>query len=84
MLPFALDLAGSVLSLLQLVIDAAHSGNNTASESNPVKLMLACVSMAFDLTFLFQRYVLYPSRRGGEASLRKDEGSDRRLLVEEP
>ncbi|OAQ60426.1 cystinosin [Pochonia chlamydosporia 170] len=59
LLPFALDIAGASLSLLQLLIDSAYSSNQPTALSNPVKLLLAYVTICFDLVFFFQHYVLY-------------------------
>lgn len=59
LLPFALDIAGASLSLLQLFIDSAYSSNQPAALSNPVKVVLAYVTIFFDLVFFFQHYVLY-------------------------
>ncbi|KAJ6783875.1 hypothetical protein PWT90_08831 [Aphanocladium album] len=58
LLPFALDIGGAVLSLLQLVLDSAYS-DQPAGLSNPVKLILANVTILFDIAFFFQRFVLY-------------------------
>lgn len=60
LLPFALDTGGAVLSLLQLVIDSSYS-DQSAALSNPLKLMLANVTILFDCIFFFQRFVLYPN-----------------------
>lgn len=53
------DITGSVLSLLQLVIDASFQADWSGITGNPVKLGLAQVSMFFDLIFITQHYVLY-------------------------
>lgn len=60
MMPFILDMAGALLSLLQLLLDSAYHGNQAVAMSNPVKLVLSYVSMVFDVTFCVQHYILYP------------------------
>lgn len=62
MMPFILDMAGAVLSLLQLMLDSAYHGNQAVALSNPVKLVLSYVSMVFDITFCVQHYILYPEK----------------------
>ncbi|RKP37404.1 PQ loop repeat-domain-containing protein [Dimargaris cristalligena] len=54
-----LDLTGGVLSMSQLVLDAARLDNWGGIAGNPVKLGLGLVSIAFDLVFIVQHYVLY-------------------------
>ncbi|KAM3511960.1 hypothetical protein MY11210_004360 [Beauveria gryllotalpidicola] len=57
-LPFALDIGGATLSLLQLLIDVAYS-HQPAALANPVKLVLSNLLIFFDAVLLFQRFVLY-------------------------
>ncbi|KAM3504781.1 hypothetical protein MY10362_003341 [Beauveria mimosiformis] len=57
-LPFALDIGGATLSLLQLLIDVAYS-DQSAALANPVKLVLSNLLIFFDAVLLFQRFVLY-------------------------
>ncbi len=54
-----LDFSGSVLSLLQLVIDCALQADWSGLTGNPIKLGLSFISLAFDVTFILQHYVLY-------------------------
>ncbi|PWA01354.1 hypothetical protein BB558_002558 [Smittium angustum] len=56
-----LDLAGGILSNMQLVIDASLSGNIFSVVNNPGKFLLGLVSILFDLLFILQHYVLYPN-----------------------
>jgi cystinosin len=54
-----MDLAGAVLSLVQLFIDAAAGGDWSAVLANPAKLALGNVTVFFDLIAFFQHYYLY-------------------------
>lgn len=53
------DIVGGVLSLLQLVIDASFQGDWSGITGNPLKFGLSNISIAFDLIFITQHYVLY-------------------------
>lgn len=61
-----LDLAGGVLSLLQLVMDSSLQSDWSGITGNPVKLFLGNISIIFDLIFITQHYILY---RGAESKL---------------
>ena len=76
------DITGSVLSLLQLVIDASFQGDWSGITGNPVKLGLAQVSLFFDLIFLAQHYVLYrqADMKGLKTLEIESDGSHRPLL----
>ena len=54
-----LDLTGGVLSISQLAIDSYLQGSWHGFTGNPVKFMLANVSMVYDALFMLQHYVLY-------------------------
>jgi cystinosin len=54
-----LDFIGGVLSLVQLVIDAASQADWSGLTGNPVKFGLANISLFFDVIFLVQHFVLY-------------------------
>lgn len=54
-----LDLTGGLLSLLQLVIDSSRQADWSGLTGNPVKFGLANISLAFDIIFILQHYVLY-------------------------
>ncbi|KAJ3320731.1 hypothetical protein HDV06_005024 [Boothiomyces sp. JEL0866] len=56
-----LDLLGGVLSIGQQVIDCSMIGNWTGITGNPVKFGMGLASIFFDLIFVVQHYVLYPS-----------------------
>ncbi|KAF9406330.1 hypothetical protein BGZ94_003160 [Podila epigama] len=57
-----LDLTGGVLSITQLVLDAYISGDWSGISGDPVKFGLGFVSIAFDLVFMTQHYILYRRR----------------------
>ncbi|KAK5582600.1 hypothetical protein RB653_004185 [Dictyostelium firmibasis] len=54
-----LDFSGGVLSLLQMFLDVADSGNWSIFTGDPVKLGLSLLSIAFDILFIIQHYILY-------------------------
>ncbi|CZT20580.1 related to L-cystine transporter [Ramularia collo-cygni] len=54
-----LDFTGGVLSLAQLVIDSSLQSDWTGLSGNPMKIGLGMVSLAFDVIFLSQHYLLY-------------------------
>lgn len=57
-----LDMTGGFLSLAQLVIDSSLQNDWSGIAGNPVKLGLSNVSMAFDIVFMTQHYILYRGR----------------------
>lgn len=57
-----LDMAGGVLSVGQLCIDAWLQGDWAGITGNPVKFLLGNVSMFYDAIFMWQHYVLYSDR----------------------
>eukprot|EP01012_Entosiphon_sulcatum_P027643 TRINITY_DN3332_c0_g1_i2.p1 TRINITY_DN3332_c0_g1~~TRINITY_DN3332_c0_g1_i2.p1 ORF type:complete len:306 (-),score=63.29 TRINITY_DN3332_c0_g1_i2:349-1266(-) len=60
-----LDITGGTLSLVQNFIDAYNKSEWDIFTGNIPKLMLAIVTIFFDLIFIVQHYVLYPDH--GEA-----------------
>ncbi|KAJ5654675.1 hypothetical protein N7490_001678 [Penicillium lividum] len=54
-----LDLAGGVLSLLQLVMDSSLQNDWSGITGNPVKLFLGNITIVSDLIFITQHYILY-------------------------
>jgi cystinosin len=54
-----LDFTGGLLSTAQVFLDAAASGNWGFILGNPVKFGLGIVSIAYDVAFMLQHYVLY-------------------------
>ncbi|KAK5053180.1 hypothetical protein LTR84_002154 [Exophiala bonariae] len=73
------DITGGVLSLLQLVIDASFQGDWSGITGNPLKLGLANISIAFDLIFIAQHYILY--RDKPDDSMKETEDDAERPLL---
>ena len=61
-----LDFVGGVLSVLQLLLDAALQGDWKSFTENPVKLWLGNVSIVFDVVFIVQHYWLYRKASAAE------------------
>jgi cystinosin len=59
-----LDFTGGVLSLLQLILDCWDTHDWGGISGDPVKFGLAAISIAFDITFMVQHYVLYAEAKG--------------------
>ncbi|CAH1775404.1 unnamed protein product [Owenia fusiformis] len=55
-----LDIVGCVASFLQMIVDAFNNDDWDGTFGNPGKMMLAFVSLFFDLIFCMQHYILYP------------------------
>ncbi|ETI20453.1 hypothetical protein G647_08489 [Cladophialophora carrionii CBS 160.54] len=74
------DLTGGVLSVAQLVLDASFGGDWSGITGNPLKLGLANISMAFDVVFITQHFILY---RGQDdvTSIPDDEDDSQRPLL---
>lgn len=64
-----LDLAGGVLSLVQLVIDSSFQNDWSGITGNPVKLLLGNITIISDLIFIVQHYILY---RGASEGTKPD------------
>lgn len=73
------DFAGSILSMLQLGIDASMQHNWKDVIDNPVKLGLGYVSMFFDLIFIVQHFFLYTEKEAEKTS-EDDHASHQPLL----
>jgi cystinosin len=56
------DITGGVLSLAQLILDASFQGDWSGITGNPLKLGLGNISIAFDVVFIVQHFLLYPGR----------------------
>lgn len=56
-----MDISGSLLSMMQLVLDCYDVNDWSALTGNIVKLALGSVSLVFDITFCIQHYWLFPS-----------------------
>lgn len=65
-----MDLVGSLLSLMQLLIDASLLGSWKGVTGNPAKFALGYISLLIDLVFIWQRFVLY--RHAEDASVKED------------
>lgn len=61
-----LDFAGGILSLAQLLLDAMDMNDYTAITGNFVKFGLSFVAISFDIAFITQHFVLYPSSTSEE------------------
>ncbi|KAF9928981.1 hypothetical protein FBU30_001986 [Linnemannia zychae] len=57
-----LDFTGGVLSIAQLILDAYISDDWSGISGDPVKFGLGFLSIAFDVVFILQHYVLYRNR----------------------
>jgi hypothetical protein len=65
-----LDLLGSVLSILQLVLDCNDQNDWNGIKGNFVKIALGVISGSYDVIFCVQHYLIYPGT-GDDAVLRK-------------
>ncbi|CAO3572104.1 unnamed protein product [Mortierella alpina] len=80
-----LDFTGGVLSIAQLVLDASIAGDRTGISGDLVKFGLGFLSIAFDLIFMTQHYILYRGRTDYFAPMQpidKMEGGERRGLLQ--
>lgn len=62
-----LDFEGGILSVAQIVIDAVVCSDWSPIVGNPAKFALGCSSMAFDVIFMVQHYVLYDDQQDDSA-----------------
>ena len=81
----ALDFTGSILSLIQLFIDASLTpGGLSSAIGNPLKFWLGFVSIGFDIVFGVQHWILYPAKGSDDGAqrdiLRRGNGEARGLL----
>lgn len=74
------DITGGVLSLLQLVIDASFQGDWSGITGNSTKLGLGNISIAFDIIFIVQHFILY--RGHDDVSTEPEEDPAQPLLGE--
>ena len=65
-------------SSAQMILDAGLDNDWSSMTSNPGKLGIAILSIAFDVVFLVQHYVLYPQSL---PYLRSDTGSETDGLI---
>lgn len=73
-----LDLAGGVLSLVQVVLDSSLQSDWSGITGNPVKFLLGNITIFFDMIFVVQHYVLYRNPEGKSF----DDGITRPLLAD--
>lgn len=66
-----LDFVGALLSLTQLITDAALGGDWSGITANPAKLVLGNITIFFDLIIFLQHYVLYKDARTAERQTRE-------------
>lgn len=66
-----LDFAGGILSVGQQGIDSYLQRDWSGITGNPVKFALGNVSMAYDVVFIVQHYVLYGEKTKGDAEERE-------------
>ncbi|KAG9296860.1 hypothetical protein G9A89_006815 [Geosiphon pyriformis] len=64
-----LDFTGGVLSIVQLILDAYLEDNWDGIKGDPVKFGLGFLSIAFDLIFIVQHYILYRNRQEHEENV---------------
>ncbi|KAG0366254.1 hypothetical protein BGZ54_005602 [Gamsiella multidivaricata] len=79
-----LDFTGGVLSIAQLILDAAISDDWSGISGDPVKLGLGLLSTLFDLVFMTQHYVLYRNREdryAPVAMVEENQGEHKGLMV---
>lgn len=75
-----LDVLGSVLSIAQLLIDAALAHDWSAVTGNPAKFFLGNVTLLFDFIYLWQRYVLYRKNMAKGVVTEEEASEDSPLL----
>ncbi|KAF9956921.1 hypothetical protein BGZ70_009701 [Mortierella alpina] len=73
-----LDFTGGALSIAQLVLDASISRDWSGISGDPVKFGLGFLSIAFDLVFMTQHYILYRNREDSYAPLSMVESQEDR------
>ncbi|KAG0378525.1 hypothetical protein BGX24_003558 [Mortierella sp. AD032] len=75
-----LDFTGGALSISQLVLDAYISGDWSGISGDPVKFGLGFLSIAFDLVFMTQHFILYRNREDFYAPLSMIESNNGEAL----
>ncbi|KAF5205416.1 Cystinosin-like protein [Thalictrum thalictroides] len=63
-----LDMLGGVTNYAQMAMQSIDQGSWENFYGNIGKIMLSLVSVFFDLVFIFQHYVIYPSKKQKTAS----------------
>ncbi|KAJ5245871.1 L-cystine transporter [Penicillium chermesinum] len=67
-----LDLAGGILSLVQLVLDSSLQSDWSGITGNPIKLLLGNITIVSDVVFVVQHYILYRDQAGPKAQPARD------------
>lgn len=57
-----LDFIGGLFSMSQLFLDSLISEDWSGLIGDPVKLLLGGLSVAFDIIFIYQHYILYKQK----------------------
>lgn len=55
-----LDLTGGILSFVQLFGDVVNMNDWGGAKGNSAKVLIALITIGFDVIFLIQHYVMYP------------------------
>lgn len=77
-----LDFTGGVLSIIQLILDSAAANDNWKGiRGNPVKLLLGLLTLAFDLLFMTQHFILYPDKEKAQDQEAQSENSEETPLL---
>ncbi|EGC34561.1 hypothetical protein DICPUDRAFT_79701 [Dictyostelium purpureum] len=66
------DFAGGVLSLVEMFLDVADTSNWKVFTGDPVKIGLSLLSIAFDILFMIQHYILYRHNNNTTTNKNKD------------
>jgi len=69
-----LDFTGGLFSVLQTLVNLA---NNDSPKINPIKFTLGNVSMAFDILFMIQHFMLYKDHRHVQVARNDSDGDNR-------
>ncbi|KAF2837886.1 PQ-loop-domain-containing protein [Patellaria atrata CBS 101060] len=71
-----LDVSGSILSLLQLVIDSSLQADWSGITGNTPKLFLANITLVFDAIFLTQHFILYKDATSSNETYEESDSDD--------
>ncbi len=59
------DFTGGLLSIAQQILDGILMQDFSAITGSPVKFGLGMISLVYDVIFMVQHYLLYPSHKSG-------------------
>ncbi|MFH4975799.1 hypothetical protein AB6A40_002508 [Gnathostoma spinigerum] len=71
-----LDFTGGTMDILQMILQASNTNDWSIFYGNPVKFGLGLVSMAFDILFIVQHYILYPNHTESTAVVVNEDNVD--------